>query len=118
MPEPPRPVVQPEPETLCSLEWSRGLTLEVRDSVSAEPSAEGVVAIAREGPYVDTLSVFGYDELGRALLLGGVHERPGVYEVSVRKPGYRDWNVAGVTITGGECHVVARRFQVRLQRQR
>jgi carboxypeptidase family protein len=99
---------------LCTADYRHGIELEVRDSRTGAPAAEGAFAIARDGAYVDTLLVIGWGPGGQPLLLGGVHERPGVYDVSLRKSGYRDWMVNGIELTRDECHIITRHVQVRL----
>jgi hypothetical protein len=41
------------------------------------------------------------DSLG----LPGAGEHPGVFQVTVRKSGYRDWVRSGVEVTADKCHV-------------
>ena len=37
--------------------------------------------------------------------MGVAHERAGVYVVTLRKAGYRDWTRADVSVKRDECHV-------------
>ena len=100
---------------VCSTQYARGLELEIRDSRTGVPAAEGAVAIARDRWYVDTLPLIGWDAEGRQLYVGGLHERPGVYSVTVQKPGYRDWLVDRLELTRDECHVNTQRLRVHLE---
>ena len=89
---------------LCTAHMAPGITVTITDSVSAEPRADDAVALAREGAFVDTL--------GPAVAQGGVlisrqgaWERKGIYQVTVRAAGYRDWVRSGVIVRPGDCHV-------------
>ncbi|MFN2382919.1 MAG: hypothetical protein ABR559_01490, partial [Gemmatimonadota bacterium] len=68
----------------------------------------GAIGVAVEGAYADTLHAFS------ATSLGGAFERPGTYAVTVRKPGYREWRVTGVSVTSDACHVRPVQLQARL----
>ena len=99
------------PPLACTEEARPGLTVTVRDSVTAAAVANGVEVIARDGAYADT---------ARASLLGSgvyslVYERPGTYEVTVSHPSYRAWVRTGIKVTADACHVQTVSLLARLQ---
>jgi hypothetical protein len=96
---------------VCTAEVIYGLTIAVRDSVTGQPAAAEASAVAREGSHEEILSgIFGND-----LHLVGAPERPGVYEITITKAGYQDWNRAGVNVVAGPCHVVPAIVEANLQ---
>lgn len=97
-----------ENPTACTLEARAAINVEVRDSLTGQPAAAGATGVAAEGAYADTLDAFS------ATSLAGAYERAGTYTVTVRKPGYREWRLTGVTVTSDACHVQPVQLQARL----
>lgn len=93
--------------TVCTREARPGIVLEVRDSLTGAPAASGALAIAQAAAFADTLR-------GTDLFLSGALERPGRYDVTVTKSGYRPWAAANVQVTQGLCHVETVTVQARL----
>ena len=87
----------------CTAVFVYGLTVIATDNLGHE-EARGIVGIAREGTYADTLHGFA-DSTGHVASLYGVGERPGTYTVTLEKPGYKTWTQTGVRITSDVCHV-------------
>ena len=103
---------------LCDTGIAYGVTVEVVDSATGQPAAFGASGWVRDGQYVDSLQIVGFaggDSLS-ASLLAAAEERPGTYEVFVRKPGYLDWRLPGVFARDGECGVSTARVVARLLR--
>ncbi len=96
---------------ICTTEARAGIQVRVRDAVTNSPAAHGSVVIAQDQAYADTLRGF-FD----SLTVAGVYERPGVYTVSIKKAGYRDWQQANVVVTSDECHVITVSLDARLER--
>jgi hypothetical protein len=48
--------------------------------------------------------------------LTGAGEHAGIFRVTVRKPGYRDWVRSGVRVTRDACHVQPTTLTALLQR--
>ncbi|MBA2669515.1 MAG: carboxypeptidase regulatory-like domain-containing protein [Gemmatimonadetes bacterium] len=93
---------------LCPGVISRAVEVEVRDARTGDPAADGATGTARSGNFVETLQVVGWiSHPGprTAVVLGGVDERPGVYTVTVEKPGYKPWERTGVVAERGQCGV-------------
>ncbi len=87
----------------------------VRDSSSGAPTASGARLVARDGSYVDSVSIApGHPELD-SMTLTAAYNRPGVYDVTVRKTGYWDWVRSGVKVSKGRCNVNTVRLTARLQ---
>jgi hypothetical protein len=81
---------------------SSGVGVLVRPLIDARTGAEiphevamrGTL-IVRDGSYADTV----------ALLAGAANDRPGVYDVTVRLPGYREWRRSRVRVQPRRCSV-------------
>lgn len=99
----------------CTMEVVPGLRIEVRAADGADLDAGGVLGLARDGSFVDTLSIF--DPMDGTLDLYGAHERAGRYDVTISKPGYRTWRRDGVRVTEDECHVRTVRLEAPLERE-
>ena len=65
----------------CTTSIEPGIEIQVRDARTGAPAASGVVAIARDGAYTDTLRVTGWaghpSDSTNANTLSGAYERPG-----------------------------------------
>ncbi len=91
------------------------VTVLVKDSASGVPAASGARLVVRDGSYVDSTSYpAGHPEID-AIALGAGWNRPGIYEITVRKAGYWDWVRSGVKVTEGRCNVDTARLTARLQ---
>ncbi len=87
----------------------------VNDSASGAPAASGAQLLVRDGAYVDSTAFPpGHPELDATPLIGA-DNRPGTYQVTVRKPGYWDWSRSGVKVTEGRCNVNTVKLTARLQ---
>ena len=100
---------------ICSAEARVGIQIDVRDAVTRNPAAEGSIATAREGSFIDTLRTQPVVPPQGSLSVYGVYERPGVYSVTVTKPGYRDWLRSGVVVNKDECHVITVQLEALLE---
>jgi hypothetical protein len=103
---------------LCAGVVSRAVEVEVRDALTGEPAADGAIGTARSGGFVETLQVIGWiSHPGprTAVMLGGVDERPGVYTVTVHKPGYLPWERTGVVAERGRCGVTTAHLTANLE---
>src|SRR5262245_49460323 len=90
---------------LCTENLVLGVVLEVRDAVTGKPAAYGAVGEIRDGSYTETLSIQSVSsDPTQALWMSGAMERPGVYDVTVGKPGYLDWTGTAV-VEADPCHV-------------
>jgi hypothetical protein len=101
---------------LCTTEARAGIQVNVRDALTGDPAAEGAIAYAQDGAYVDTLHALPTLPPQLPLTLVGVFERPGVYTVVVQKAGYREWRRTNVVVTADECHVITVTLEARLER--
>lgn len=80
-----------------------GLQVIVVDSLT-NTSPPSAILIARSGAYVDSVGPRTPDALGW-LSLSAAMERSGMYDLTVRAPGYREWTRADVRVTDDGCHV-------------
>ena len=90
---------------VCTENLVASIVVDVRDGFG-NPAAYGATAEFRDGDFVYTVRG-GSDALdpATAVRITGPYERAGLYTVTVRKPGYRDWVATDVLVQADECHV-------------
>ncbi|MBX9928409.1 MAG: carboxypeptidase-like regulatory domain-containing protein [Gemmatimonadaceae bacterium] len=103
-------------DTVCTTELRHGLLVTVRDSISGNGEGAGATLIARDGAYVDSLAIPAANRWMDTMPLWAAPERPGTYSVTVRKPGFADWEQRNVVIGNDRCHVIPVRLTARLRR--
>ena len=88
-----------------------GIVVEVTSAATGNALGGGSVMTLRDGSYVETVDLVS----GNALL--GAWERPGTYEVSITRAGFRTWTRSGVRVVEEDdgCHVVQVVLQAALQ---
>jgi hypothetical protein len=96
----------------CTADFRYGVVVEVRDSVTGAPAADGARLIARDGAYADTSDQLPFRD---PLLLRAAGERGGRYDLTVQKSSYREWTRTGVRVREDGCHVIPVRLVARLQ---
>ncbi|HEU0076182.1 MAG TPA: hypothetical protein VFQ76_00960 [Longimicrobiaceae bacterium] len=84
----------------CTTDVKPAVSVLIRDARSGGDLTGPATAIARDGAFADTAEIGAGDSWAWLAL-----ERPGVYEVTVRRAGYREWTRTGVRARDGECHV-------------
>ena len=92
-------------------------TMELRYAVAAQvvgPPASFVPEeswmIVRDGEYVDSATFLTYydSQTGEPVYIAAAaEEREGIYSVTVRSPGFREWTREGVRVKGDRCHVTS-----------
>jgi hypothetical protein len=105
---------QPPPGVICTLEARPALQVSLEGENGAPlPTLDGVKVIARSAGYADTAVVLpGMTSFSLA------HERPGMYEIEIRAPGYTSAVLSGVDVgrsTVG-CLVATRLLTAQLKR--
>ena len=106
------------PIVACVLIGIPGLIVHVHDGQTGLYAASGSTVVARSGTYADSLrvAVTAADSAGVWL----VANRPGTYDVVVRKAGYLDWTQTGVVVVPGAAPcpqlVTTTNVDARLQR--
>jgi hypothetical protein len=93
-----------------------GVNVFLKDSMSGGWAASGARLMIRDGAYVDSSAMPANRPDLDALPLWGAGERAGIYAITVRKPGFVDWEKAGVRVTKNECHVNTRELTAQLVR--
>lgn len=96
----------------CTTDFRYGVVVEVRDSATGAPAADGARLIARDGAYADTSDQLPFTE---PLILQAAGERGGTYHLTVQKSNYREWTRTGVRVREDGCHVVPVRLVAPLQ---
>jgi hypothetical protein len=96
---------------ICPQGYGPTIEVEVWDAAADLPAARGAYGAAWRASELDSLVPAG----DTVLLL--INNRPGTYEVEVRKAGFNDWDTSGVVVglvggeycgTVGTAHIVAR----------
>jgi hypothetical protein len=99
----------------CTTEYRFGLGVQLQDSITGQFIASGARLILRDGEYVDTVQAPANRPDVDSLAIPAAGERPGVYTLTVQKPGYREWTRFRVRVTADRCHVQPVRVTARLQ---
>jgi hypothetical protein len=86
--------------TGCSFTAEPGLIVTVVDSVTNQNITPGASAVARQGFYVDSVPA-----QPNATSIPLAYNRGGIYNLTVHKAGYRDWNKTGVPVIGSSCGI-------------
>jgi hypothetical protein len=94
----------------CTTDARPGLIVEVRDSLSGQSVIDGSTLLIVSGTYQEQETI---PAIGTAFAVA--YERPGTYEVTVRKVGYADWRTVA-SVREDDCHVRTVRLIARLRR--
>lgn len=90
----------PMEDRVCTLEARSAVTVELRDARTGAALTGPATMTVRDGAFVETAEF-----PAEISTMGVAHERAGVYVVTVKKAGYRDWTRADVAVKSDECHV-------------
>jgi hypothetical protein len=96
---------------ICTMEARAGLNVEIFDSVSGAPAADGARVLAVAPAIRDSAT-----GSGNSSTVSLAYERAGTYTVTVSRSGYRTWSRLNVEVTRDQCHVIPVRLTARLQR--
>jgi len=96
-------ILSPEDPVCVSIPVS-GLVIFVQDSATGAWIASDAHFIARSGSYVDS-STHPESRYPRADSLPtlAASQHPGIFRVTVRKVGYRDWTRSGIWVRTNRC---------------
>lgn len=104
--------------TMCTTEFRYGLSVTVLDSVTLSAPARATL-LARSGAFTDSVgpqAAYPFINGGPPMLiLSTAGERAGVYDITVKAPGYRDWTKNGITVDANVCHVIPVGITAKLQ---
>ena len=101
---------EPNP-VICTAIAVAALNVTVVDAATNQPICDAEVT-ATDGGFRETLPVFPGS--GADCRYSGPFERPGTYEITVRRAGYPMAVQAGVRVLSDECHVIGVPVTVRL----
>lgn len=89
----------------CTLQENSTIMFQVRDSISGQGAALGATVIVRGATVYDSVYVAttARNDSVLAYVANEYNVPAGQYTVTVRKPGYAQWQQAAV-VTGGPCH--------------
>ena len=93
----------------CTEEARAGLSVLIREAGTDLPAAEDAAVVAGKGAFTEALAPLD------SLRFYGLFERPGVYRITVTKPGYGVFDTSGVRVEADRCHVELTTITVRLQ---
>ena len=89
--------------------------IDVRDALTDAHISCGSQAVIEQGKFQETVQnpagAGCYDDV----LLEGAYERPGIYTVTVTKPGYGTWSKDNVAATTDLCGVIPVTLKASLQ---
>ncbi|RTL13946.1 MAG: hypothetical protein EKK56_03055 [Flavobacteriaceae bacterium] len=95
----------------CTEEARAGLNITVKDSETNDYLGEGVLVVATDGSYTETLQNPG----GSEPVFSGAYEREGNYTITVSKSGYVTFISEVINVTSDVCHVVPQQRTILLQ---
>lgn len=103
---------------VCTTELRTSLVVDVVDAQTGAPAAAGAVVLLRSATVRDSIRVAATPENQLTAYVWTEDRAPaGVYLVTVRKDGYREWTQDHVEIPGNRCHVTSQpHITARLQR--
>lgn len=121
----------------CTADLRSGLIITVRDAHTGEQAGDDARIVVRDGAFHDEKTLHWEDGprsigsfqnfnalprserdriLDSVLTFGTAQERAGRYEVSVLKPGYKDWTRT-IRVARDKCHVIPRHVVARVARE-
>ena len=83
-----------------------GLSVEVHDALTGAWIADSAVVLAQMAASIDTLTPGAVSFDGTLRERRGV-SRPGVYDLEVRRAGYKSWHVSAVEVKTGRCGIIS-----------
>ena len=101
----------------CTTEYVPGIRLNIYDAETGEAVVRGAKVVIRDGDYIEVISGNDASHPEWYNVFTGAYERPGVYRITVRKPGYQDWALSDVVVLKDECHVITQTIDVALKRR-
>jgi hypothetical protein len=101
--------VEDDDQLVCTAIAVAGLSIRVFDADTGLPAASGAFVEIREGGWIDEGAVVLDD------VILGAFERPGIYDIVIRKAGYGDLRFEGVPVVSEDrCHVKGTVLEARL----
>ncbi len=94
----------------CTEVLVAGLSVTVKDDTTDAILTDGVLAIATDGSYTETL-----ENLEGNQVFLGAWERAGNYILTVSKQGYQTFASNAIRVTEDECHVITAEVEIRLR---
>lgn len=106
-------------QAVCPVTPFPAIEVEVRYAASEEPAWWGSRGIVQDGSFIDSLITTSEipEDSVTPFLLAAAFDRPGTYDVTVARTGFKTVQVDGVTaMLDPECtQVIPTRVQVRLE---
>jgi hypothetical protein len=99
---------------VCTGEEGFAITVHVRDASTGEPAALSATLVVREGAYADSMTGTQIEPSLFSIQLEAARDRPGTYDILVRKAGYQTWFRRRVRVDRSSCGLEGVRFDVNL----
>ena|SRR5690348_13459407 len=96
------------PERMCTAIAVPGIVIDIRDSLTQQPLHGATLRIFSGGRVVDSAESLA--DRHAVTSLAGVYERPGTYDATVDRSGYRTWRKDTIRVVRDECHVTSVRL--------
>ncbi|HEX5724585.1 MAG TPA: hypothetical protein VFX98_03920 [Longimicrobiaceae bacterium] len=96
--------------TICLGYVHPSVEVTAQDSVTGQIVTPGASLIIREGAFVDSVMA-----PPPVTSIAAGSNRPGTYQVTVRRPGYQVWRREGVRVDDADCGVETVELVARLQ---
>jgi hypothetical protein len=100
---------------VCTASIEPAISIEVRDASTNAQISCGAQALIEKAGYQETIENPTGPNCYDGIMLQGAYERPGVYTVTVTKPGYSPWSIDNVIVTSNICHVNTVTLQAAMQ---
>ncbi|WP_108869488.1 hypothetical protein [Aquimarina aquimarini] len=101
-----------EDPILCTEEARPGLEIIIKDATSGAVLTEGIIVMATDGQYSETL-----ENVKGTNLFIGAYERKGTYVISISKTGYISIVSDPVIVTEDICHVITKNLEFVLSKE-
>ena len=99
----------------CTTQYVPAIELEIYDAETGEFATGGSKVVIRDGDYIEVHSIPEHSSPGFYYYVAGAYERPGVYRITVRRPGYQGWALSDLVVLKNECHVITQTIDVALK---
>ncbi|MEO7042627.1 MAG: hypothetical protein ABI035_10240 [Gemmatimonadaceae bacterium] len=95
----------------CTTNIVPGLSITVANASTGAQIIDSAAVSITDGGYTESYTLGGQP----GGVISAANERPGTYNISVRKPQFAPYDTAGVTVTKDACHVQTVQVVAKLQ---
>jgi hypothetical protein len=102
---------------VCDTAALPAIVVDVFDRETGFANACGATVMIEDGDFIEQLDNPLGDECDESFSFNGAHERDGIYNITVTKEGYQQWQQFDVVVSEGLCHVNTISLQAYMERQ-